>query len=74
MYNGSWLDPNSVQSVDTGIQHLEGDICIASVQNGMADTNLSATPFVYNGKWYLSVNSNSKGGGPDNFNIVVLNT
>ena len=74
MYNGSWLDPNSVQSVDTGIQHLEGDICIVSVQNGMSDTNLSATPFVYNGKWYLSVNSNSNGGGPDNFNVNVLNS
>ena len=71
---GAWMDPNTVKAIDIDVLHQDGDICVAFNSNNTGASNLIYTPCVDNGKWLVTVNANSKGGGPDTFRVIILNT
>lgn len=71
---GAWMDPNTVKAIDIDVSYQDGDICVAFNSNNTGASNLIYTPCVDNGKWLVTVNANSKGGGPDTFRVIILNT
>ena len=71
---GAWMEPNTVKALDIDVSYQDGDICVAFNSNNTGASNLIYTPCVDNGKWLVTVNANSKGGGPDTFRVIILNT
>lgn len=71
---GAWMEPNTVKSIDIDVPYQDDDICIAFNSNNTGASNLIYTPCVDNKKWLVTVNANSKGGGPDTFRVIILNT
>ena len=68
------MDPSTVKAIDVGVPYQDGDICVAFNSNNTGASNLIYTPCVDNGNWIVTVNANSKGGGPDSFRVIILNT
>lgn len=71
---GAWMGANTVKAIDIDVSYQDGDICVAFSSNNTGASNLIYTPCIDNGKWLVTVNTNSKGGGPDTFRVIILNT
>ena len=69
----AYMTANEVKAIDIDVAYQTDDICIVFNSNNTGASNLIYTPCVDQGKWLVTVNANSKGGGPDSFRVVILN-
>lgn len=70
---GAYQTEGTVKSVDTGVDFETGDICIVYSANGSETSNIVYVPCVKEDHWYISCNSPKPGGGPDGFQVLVIN-
>lgn len=73
MTTGAYQTEGTVKSVDTGVDFETGDICIVYSANGSETSNIVYVPCVKEDHWYISCNSPKPGGGPDGFQVIVIN-
>ena len=70
---GSWQAQGTVKTTDTGINAADGDICVVNANNKQSAV-LTYTPYIQDGKWYISTATMlNGGGGPESFYMCLIN-
>ena len=70
---GAYQTAGTVKYIDTGIGFKSGDICVVYSANGSETSNIIYVPCVKEDHWYISCNTPAVGGGPDGFQVLVIN-
>lgn len=70
---GSWQAQGTSKTIDTGINAVDGDICVVNVDNSQSAV-LTYTPYIQDGEWYVSTAAVlNAGGGPESFYMYLIN-